>query len=126
MSFHIQTQSAHHRLRCNMFSKCEKCGYTYTHSKNLRYLHHFPTFVEMHYTCICMLFESGVVCCIRGYSNLLSNVPVLGFYTGLPTQSYDDWSRWTHLGIHPPQNVDFIKSCADVKKSVCEQSFDSI
>ena len=110
---------------CNMISRCGKCGYTYTHTKNVQTLHHFPTFVESHFTCICMLFENSVVCCLRGYSNLLTNVPVLAFYTGLPIRSYDEWNRWTSLGVQHHQNSDFVQSCALVKKSVCNSYMDS-
>ena len=101
-----------------MISRCVSCGYTFTHTDHLETLGDYPSFVETHYTCVCMLFEKSVVCCVRGYSNLLSNVPVLSLYTNTPLQNYEQWKCWSTLGTPPHTNQisSFVKSCADVKK----------
>lgn len=103
-----------------MITTCEKCGYTVTHTKNLHSLDNFPSFAGAHYTCLCMLFEHDVICCVKGYSNLLNNVPMLAIYSSLPTQSYQEWSQWTQLGttVDRSQADGFVKSCVEVKKSI--------
>jgi len=111
-----------------MISKCVSCGYTYTHTDNLEALGNYPSFVESHYTCICMLFEKSVVCCVRGYSNLLNNVPILSLYTSSPMLNYEQWRTWSTLGSQPKasQTSRFLKTCVGLKKAACKLYLDSM
>ena len=72
---------------------CVSCGYLKNHYS--LYHDHF----ERHYTCICLLFESAVICCSRGYSNLLAYVPSVALYSPLPQCTTDDHINGLNEGI---------------------------
>ncbi len=64
---------------------CGACGYT----KNHHILDEEND--KNHYTCICLLNESFVVCCLRGYENLLSYIPSMALYSPSPQAFTDDY-----------------------------------
>lgn len=72
---------------------CRSCGYLKNH-----YSLHDETF-ERHFTCLCLLFESAVICCTRGYCNLLTNVPSVALYTPLPQCTTEDHIIGLEAGI---------------------------
>lgn len=62
------------------FRLCINCGYTKLHSQ----AYENDGFREQHFTCLCNLFESSLVCCSKGYSNLLNAIPSLAMFSPLP------------------------------------------
>jgi hypothetical protein len=72
---------------------CGSCGYMKNHySMN-------DVAVEYHYTCLCLLFESAVICCSRGYCNLLAHVPSVALYTPIPQCTTEDHIDGIDAGI---------------------------
>ena len=57
---------------------CGACGYMKNHY-NLD-----DEFNKYHFTCLCLLFESAVICCVGGYCNMLAHIPSVALYTPLP------------------------------------------
>ena len=37
-----------------------------------------------HFTCLCELFKRIFICCKKGYSNLIKNIPYIGIYSPNP------------------------------------------
>lgn len=62
------------------FRLCENCGFTKIHSKE----YNNAEFRTQHFTCLCNLLESSLVCCSQGYSNLLTGIPALAISSPLP------------------------------------------
>ncbi len=67
-------------------TKCSQCCYWKKHGK-------FVT--DTHMTCLCFLFQCKAICCVRGYTNLLSSIPSLAPITPIPDKTIDQW----HGGI---------------------------
>ena len=72
---------------------CGSCGYL----KNHYFLNDEVS--GHHYTCICLLFESAVICCVGGYSNLLTNVPAVALYTPLPQCTTEEHILGAERGV---------------------------
>ena len=93
---------------------CASCGYVKSHRQGVP----FQEFNESHYTCLCGIFSDSVICCIRGYENLLMAIPILAIYTNLPTSYY--WhlenAVYSELNIRLARlNDDLVQQCSQVK-----------
>ena len=70
-----------------IFVGCKKCGYSKYHinSQELEQVdvEEFKNveFSKHHYTCLCDLFTLSVVCCYKGYQNMLSALPFISGYS---------------------------------------------
>lgn len=108
-------------------TSCDKCGYTLTHTKDTNVLDNYSNFANSHYTCLCMLFHANVICCVKGYSNLLFHVPILAVYTGLPTHEYEQWTLGNELGItflQRARSEQLMKRCTEIKLSAMNNFYD--
>jgi len=72
---------------------CGACGYMKNHY-NLN-----DEYIRYHFTCICLLFESAVICCVGGYCNLLAHIPSVALYTPLPQCLTEDHLEGLEDGI---------------------------
>ncbi len=97
---------------------CGACGYAKNH----------PILDEEsdknHYTCICLLNESLVVCCLRGYKNLLSYIPSMALYSPSPQAFTDDYIRGQQSGAITMSNEKYNKilgESAAVRMSVLSE-----
>jgi hypothetical protein len=72
---------------------CGACGYVKNH-----YILNDES-LKHHFTCICLLFESAVICCVGGYCNLLAYVPSVALYTPLPQCLTEDHLEGVENGI---------------------------
>lgn len=72
-----------------VFVGCLQCGYTKDHC-NIEEINHIRQdveFINYHFTCLCDLFKSSVICCNKGYQNMLSSLPFIAIYSPLPTHT---------------------------------------
>jgi hypothetical protein len=87
---------------------CGSCGYVKNHNilNDAAY--------KQHFTCLCLLFESAVICCTGGYCNLLAYVPSVALYTPLPQCTTDDHTEGLEAGVIKisKDKFDFISECA--------------
>jgi hypothetical protein len=74
---------------------CRYCGYLKHHVN----IPESPELPDEHYTCLCLLFESAVVCCAKGYANLLSYVPSIALYTPIPQCTSEDHISGLETGL---------------------------
>ena len=81
------------------FIGCKKCGWSINHN-NIEEEEKIQTqddkyessyqFSKQHFTCICKLFESSIICCDRGYENLLLAIPSIAFHSPNPMGSTEN------------------------------------
>jgi hypothetical protein len=81
------------------FIGCKKCGWSVNHlnleqEEEIEYstnnYESTSDFSKRHYTCICKLFESSIICCSRGYENLLLAIPSIAFHSPVPLCSTEN------------------------------------
>lgn len=77
-----------------IFIGCTKCGYSKYHI-NSEEINHFLEFQNVefskyHFTCICDLFDSSIICCIEGYQNLLFALPFIAVYSPVPSYTTEN------------------------------------
>jgi hypothetical protein len=68
---------------------CCCCGYTKVHPE----VDKDDEAARNHYTCLCILLESSVICCLNGYDNLVSNIPSLALFAPVPQSCSDDYLK---------------------------------
>ena len=73
-----------------IFTGCKKCGYSKYHI-DLKEIEEIDVeefknveFSKHHYTCLCNLFESSIVCCSKGYKNMLLALPFISSCSSCP------------------------------------------
>lgn len=73
---------------------CQYCGYVKYHTESSGDISS-----GYHYSCLCLLFESAVVCCSKGYSNLIRYIPSIALYSPLPQCTTQDHLNGLSGGI---------------------------
>ena len=70
------------------FVGCKKCGYSKYHidPEEINTVEEFENveFSKHHFTCICNLFKSTIICCTEGYKNMLFALPFIAVHAPLP------------------------------------------
>ena len=70
------------------FIGCKKCGYSKYHIdlQDINQIEEFKNvnYSEHHFTCLCDLFESSIICCSKGYQNLLFTLPFIAINSPIP------------------------------------------
>ena len=59
------------------YKVCEICLYYKFHNNEI-------ICPPKHFTCLCELFKNKYICCKKGYSNLIKNIPYIGIYSPTP------------------------------------------
>jgi len=89
---------------------CDRCGYTRDHLHSDKFLENgYGFFTQRHNTCLCLLFEASVVCCSKGYSNLLALLPSLAIYAPGPRCITSDYTNGLAGGVIVMSRDDYME-----------------